>query len=81
MCTLTGSNTLAWVLGVIFGVLGGLLFAALLAWAIVAGMRKRRQKPENEEPDQQSKKPRRFFSVPGKLSTALQACDSAMDFT
>ena len=58
------SNTLAWVLGVIFGVLGGLLFAALLAWAIVACMRRRRQKDETDSQDPPSNK--KSF-LPGKV--------------
>lgn len=57
------SNTLAWVLGVVFGVLGGLIFAALLAWAIVACMRRRREREENEGQDPPSNK--KSF-IPGK---------------
>ena len=58
------SNTLAWVLGVVFGALGGLIFAALLAWAIVACMRRKRQREESDGQDPPSNK--KSF-IPGPL--------------
>lgn len=59
------SNTLAWVLGTIFGVLGGLLFAALLAWAIIAFMKRRRNAQAQTS---QNTPPPSAFIVPGTNS-------------
>lgn len=68
------SNALAWALGVIFGVLGGLLLAALIAWATVLILRRRRKQEAGTEDDAAAAKKKKaaWFFIPGAHLVSVQ---------